>query len=254
MLLCVLIPASISAQEPTSALPAARDPQAIAAVEAAIAAFGSSAAAQSLRVQALVKTPDANGNITASTVVWEMAGPEFRIAWSDGSSTSVIVTGHGNPTASADGHSSVVPKHVVQAMFIPAFAGAILAREFQNPNYSLQYLGAETVDGTPCTAVRTLLSMDPISEALTDQIWYFSNATNLPIRVTYRSPADQTPLLSRPATVDLSNFTSVSGGLYPLNIIVSGPGNQVSTVTLQSASTNPSIPPTDFDVAAGGAQ
>jgi hypothetical protein len=238
----------------TLAPPSQRDPQAVAVVQAAIAGFGGSAVAQSFKVQAQVQSPDPGGNNTTSALTWEMAGSEFRVAFSDSSGSSVIVTGHGNPMATTGGVSQAVPKHVVQAMFIPAFAGAILAREFQNQNYSLQYLGAETVNGTPVTAVRTVLPTTPANVTLTDQIWYFSNATNLPIRVVYRSPADQTPLVSIPETVDLSNFTSVSGGLYPFNIIVSRQDAQVAAITLQSVNPNANIPSIDFDPPAGGAQ
>jgi hypothetical protein len=254
LFLCSLIPAALSAQQSASAAPPSpRDPQAVAAVQAAMAAFGGSAVGQSQQVQAQTQSSGPSGSLP-TTVTWEMAGSEFRIALSDSSGSSVIVTGHGNPMATIHGNSQAVPNHVVQAMFIPAFAGAILAREFQNPNYSLRYIGTETVNGTPCTAVRTVLPTTPVNAALTDQIWYFSNATNLPIRVIYRSPADQTPLISIPETVDLSNFTSVSGGLYPFSIVVSRQDAEVAAITLQSVNPNANIPPTDFNSTAGGAQ
>jgi hypothetical protein len=235
----------------TPPLTAARDPQAVAVVQAALAAFGGSAAAQSLQVLAQVQVPGASGSET-STLTWEVAGSEFRIALSDAGGSSVIVTGHGNPSAITNGNAEVVPKHVIEAMFIPAFAGAILAREFQSPNYFLRYRGVETLNGTPTTVVETMLTTAP-NAPLTRQIWYFSNATRLPVRVIYRVPADQTPLAFMPEAVDLSNFTPVSGGLYPFSIGVSQQGKLVASITLQSVNPNANIPSTDFDPA-GGAQ
>lgn len=251
LLLCVLIPASLSAQQSTPTPPAQRDPQAVAAVQAAIAAFGSSAVAQSLQAQGQVDTFDPGGNAT-NTITWEMAGSEFRVESSSGASSGVVVTGHGNPTVTIDGQTQPVPKYVIQAMFIPAFAGAILAREFQNPNYSLQYIGAQTLNDTPVAVVETALPTAP-NAPLTSQLWYFSNATNLPIRVTYRAPADQTPLRSWPETVDLSNFTSVSGGMYPFKIVVSDE-RPLASILLQSVNPSANIPSTNFDAPTGGTQ
>lgn len=255
LLFSLFLPQTLFAQSSAtpSPFPPVRQEKAVAAVQAAIAAFGSAATAQTVEAQVLVQSPGPNGTLT-NTVTWEMSGAEFRIAASVGNSSSIIVTGYGNPAATLDGQTHPVPKHVIEAMFIPAFAGATLAREFQNANYSLQYLGPQTVNGTPCTAVKTELPTAAPNPRLTDQIWYFSNATNLPIRVIYRSPADQTPLVSRPETVDLLDFTSVSGGMYPFKMVDSFSGQQMTTMTLQSVSPNASIPSTDFDAPSGGAR
>lgn len=241
---------STSSTATTPPFPPVRDAKAVAAVQAAITAFGSSATAQSLEAQAQVQAPDPNGNQTASTVTWEMAGAEFRIATSDG---AVVVTGYGNPAAIMNGTLHPVPKHVTEAMFIPAFPGAILAREFQDQSYSLQYMGTPTLNGVACAVVQTVSTSAP-NAPLTAQTWFFSTATNLPVRVTYRSPADATPQLSVPETVDLSNYTAVSGGLYPFAITVHFLGKQVAVITLQSVEPNANVPSTDFDSPAGGAQ
>lgn len=250
-----LLSATAFAQSTSTGAPVqpTRDNKAVAVVQAAIAAFGTSATAQSFQAVAQVQAVGPTGNQTASTVTWEMAGAEFRIAISDASSSSVLVTDHGNPSAIVDGATRSVPKHVTEAMFIPAFPGAILAREFQDQSYSIQFLGSQSLNGVACGIVRTL-SMTSPNSALTTQVWYFSNSTNLPVRVTYRSPADANPQLSVPETIDLSNYNSVSGGVYPFQIVVHFLGKQVAAITLQSVSPNANLPPIDFDSPAAGAQ
>jgi hypothetical protein len=231
-----------------------RDDKAVAAVQAAIAAFGGTPTVTvPVQVQAQMQATTAGGSVTG-TITWEMSGSQFRVASSFGGATSVMTTGHGNPTAAANGNSRAVPTYVAQAIFIPALAGPILANEFQNSSYSLRYIGPKTVNGTAVTAIETSLSGSPIKSRLTAQIWYFSNATNLPVRVEYRLPAEQIEQASFPAAVDLSNYAASGGGFYPFNIVLYHGAKQVGAITLQSVNTNASIPSTDFDPPTGGAQ
>ena len=237
--------------------PETRDPQALTVVQAAITALGGTAAIgqiQSWQVQAQAQGSQQMGGV-ASTLVWEQAGAEFRMASTSAATgkSSAIVTGHGSPASVQNGTTTALPPQVTSALFIPALVGSVLVNEFQNSNYSIKYQGQSTLNSKPVVAIRTSLTGKIATERLTAQVWYFDATTNLPVRVEYRLPTVNAADFSLPGAADLSNYQPVGGALYPFQIVTWRQGMQINVITLQSVNANGAISPTDFD-ATGGVQ
>jgi hypothetical protein len=214
-------------QAPTTALPS--DPQAIALVQAAINALGGSTAigqAQSWTLQGVLEGPMDNGNRSET------------IEMSNGSSL-------GSGTAVAP------PRFVASSLFIPALVGAILLKESQDQNYSMQYRGLMTIGIEPVTVIT--FSVGPV-RPWPAQTWCFDRDTGLPVRVQFGLPSQIGQTKSFSGLIDVSDYRSISGALYPFRIVTridDGPGlDQV--VTMQSVSPDTTISPIGSASPAGG--
>jgi hypothetical protein len=113
-----------SAPQPTS------DPQAVAVVQAAITALGGATAirqAQSWTFQAETQGPHSNGSINYTISTDADSGKVMR----------------------ADGTMKAAP--LIHSHFVPALVGAILLKESQDPEFSMQYGGPSTLESKPVT-------------------------------------------------------------------------------------------------------
>jgi len=73
----------------------------------------------------------------------------------------------------------------------------------------------------------------------TPQDWYFDSMTGLPLRVEFQIPTSENANDSLPASMDFSNFQTVTGVLVPFQLrITEGPVILVSTVTSATFNTN----------------
>jgi hypothetical protein len=204
------------------------DPQAVAVVQAAITALGGATAigqAQSWTFQAQTQGPHANGNV------------DYGI--STDTDTGKVVR--------RDGTTRRAP--AIHSHFVPALVGAILLKEFQDPEFSMQYVGASTQDSKPVTTVVFTVGQTRIPA----QIWTF-DAANLPVQIDFRLPAEIGARQSFPIVVVLLDYRPVSGILYPFKIVSLLPGRQPEIVTLQSVNANATAPPNDFNGPAGDLQ
>lgn len=250
-------PSTLGLPQPIPAKPKVlqpvRDPEAVTVVQAAIAALGGDAAiaqVQSWRAQGQAKAPKEMGG-GDSTITWERAGAEFRMESAAGGKSTAVVTGRGRPATVTDGVGRELPEHVLKALFVPALVGSILRDDLQNANSLIRYAGPSTLDGKNVSVVRTA-SMRPEGTYIIGRTWYFDLATSLPLRVEYGVPALQTTQTWHQAAVDLSDFRTVAGVLYPFKIVAYQQGREQQTVTLQSIDANASIAPSDFDAPLGG--
>ncbi len=199
----------------------ASDPQAVAVVQAAITALGGATAigqAQSWTFQAQTQGPHSNGNIDYTISTDTDTGKRFL----------------------RDGTTRPAP--AIHSHFVPALVGAILLTESQDPNFSMLYAGASTMDSKPVTAI--IFAVGPAK--LPAQIWTF-DAANLPVQIDFRLPAQIGARESFPFVVALSDYQPVSGVQYPFRIISFVPGKPPEIVTLQSVSASTTAPPNDFN-------
>jgi hypothetical protein len=213
------------ASQQASAPQPASDPQAVAVVQAAITALGGATAigqAQSWTFQAQTQGPHSNGNV------------DYMIS-------THTDTGH---YVLADGTTKPAP--AIHSHFVPALVGAILLKESQDPEFSVQYVGLSTQDSKPVTTIIFRVG----SEGFSAQIWTF-DAANLPVRIDFRLPAEIGARQSFPLLVALSDYRPVSGALYPFQIVSFLPGKPPEIVTLQSVNANSTAPPNDFNGSAG---
>jgi hypothetical protein len=252
----------VVAQIPTPMLPTAatsggtpiRDPQALAVVQRSIQSLGGSAHLGQLQdcvVRAQVEPLDGSG-ITSGSLIWTKSGAEFRSDFPTAKGTATVATGHGKPFRKTEGEVKTVPKHVLRALFVPAFVSFALLAELDTPTYSIEYVSPGTVGAEAVTIVKTYSDATPLDSVVTPQTWYFDNTTGLPLRVEYRLPDHYFPSKYLVDSVDLSDYRLVSGILYPFHAVRSILGHQVSDISVSSVASNTNIPPSVFD--AGGAQ
>ena len=207
-----------SAPQPT------RDPQAVAVVQAAITVLGATVIgqAQSWTFQAQMQGARANGSVEYVMSTDTDTGNRVR---PDGTTT---------------------PAPAIHSLFVSALVGSILLKESQDPEFSLHYGGQSTLDSKPVTVI--VFSAGPIQ--FPSQTWYF-DATNLPVEIDFRLPAEIGARQSFYGLVALSDYRSVSGVLYPFRMVAFGQGKPPEIVTVQSVTTNATASPNEFNGPAG---
>jgi hypothetical protein len=204
------------------------DPQAIAVVQAAITALGGATAigqSQSWTFQAQMQGPHANGNVG------------YMISTDTDSGKFVVANGKTKPAPPISSH------------FIPALVGAILLKQSQDPKFSILYAGTSTLASGQVTVV--VFAIGPTR--LPAQIWSF-DATNRPVQVDFRVPAQIGARKSFPFLIALSDYRSVSGIFYPFQIVSVVPGKPPEIIALQSLAAATTVPHNDFNGRGGDLQ
>jgi hypothetical protein len=183
-----------------------------------------------------------------------MAGGEFRSQLTTANGMSSLVTGHGKPVATSNGAGTTVASHVVRSVLIPPLVAPILLTAFQNPNYSIQYGGTAVIGSETVSIVRIANDATNLDSLVTPQTWYFDAETNLPSRIEYRMPDGKRPYRYLNGTLDVSDYRSASGVLYPTEILRSREGSPYEKITVESLTLNTAVPSTEFDSSIGGVQ
>jgi len=253
-----LIPLSTAPQTPIPAPTPTlvRDPRALASVQTTLNALGGNAAlsqVQTWEAQAAAQGINEMASISY-TLNWEAAGTEYRIQSSLTGQSGLIVTGHGNPAFVGNGTSSALPTYIIGSLLIPAFAPSILFSEFQDPNHSIEYGGTTTLNSKAVIVIWTFSTVPSANFSVTAQTWYLDSQTGLPDRLEYRIPAMKNPRVWSTGALDFSTWRPVSGVLYPFQITRYENGRKIEVLTIQSATVNATIAPSDFDPPTGGAQ
>ena len=132
---------------------------------------------------------------------------------------------------------------------MPALVGRVLLKQSQDPEFSILYAGSSTVASGPVTVV--VFAVGPTR--LPAQIWSF-DATNLPVRVDFKQPAEIGARESFPVVVALSDYQSVAGISYPFRIVSLLPGKPPQIIALRSAAASATVPPNDFNGPGGDLQ
>jgi hypothetical protein len=232
-----------------------RDPQALGIVQASIAALGGAAAIEQLQtfvVQANI-VPSPGSSAMAGTAVWTVAGGEFRSDYTSGQDTTTVGSGHGRPFGSLNGTVQGLPNYIVRSSFAPTLAASILLKEFQDPNYSIQFVGASTLGAESVVVVRTSSQNNPMDSLVTPQTWYFDSASNLPVRIEHRLPDVKISTRFLITALDLGTYKNISRVLFPSQVARSIGGKPTETATVISIQTNTNVAASVFD-APGGVQ
>lgn len=233
--------------------PPVRDPQAIAAVERVLTALGGQAAQLQIRTTSLQGTVETANSAVPGSFLWEddLSGPkpEFRKELHFGSSTRIFVSGHGSPVASHDGVRRSLMQHT--ALASPPFylPGVVLATALRYPHVSIRLIHD---DRSPLIHVLTSWDLNPLTAFITPQDWYFDPGTLLPVRVEYRVPNTENASKAEPASLEFSDFRSISGIGVPFRVVSHGPDGQTRVFTVTSAQTNIPFSPSYFEVNGGG--
>lgn len=255
-----LVLAQAPAPSPTPTQPPpVQDPQAIAAIQSAIAATGGiiaiSAIQSSVAQGTSVVSPD-DGSGTR-TLTWSHSGQDFRYENDGTSGSHVFVSNSGNP-CDIEGNI-VVPSaaHVARANLPFHIPGLVLFNELNNPNYTLTYVGATSLNGTSAVHIQTADNSDSVGQLVTPQDWYFDATTGLPLSVQYRIPSAGNAQNWQPGSISFANFQTVNGVLVPFQLTIQeGPPAPPIVATISSVAFNAAIASTQCVAPAGvgGAQ
>jgi hypothetical protein len=244
----------------SSSQTAQRDPQAIAALQQAIAALGGQAAINSLQNSVAIGaiTPASAANwIEPGNFKWEddFSGGsyEFRDELVANGITKVYASGHGHP-AFNNGLQNLA-RSSYTSMANPPFhlPGVLLLRELGNSLCAIQFIETTTVVGSSVVHVRTTIVGDAVQTTLSQQDWYLDTVSGLPLRVVYRVPSNGNALEYDVTTTDFSNYRAVSGIAVPFTMVTSLGGTNLCTATISSISFNVPLSSSDFDLTVGGA-
>lgn len=232
-----------------------RDAQAIATVQAAIAAMGGTvavAAIQDTSVQGTIQDQGSSGSPTQS-FTWMSSGGQFRTQVATATDTRIYVSGYGSPVDQEDGVNTAIPFFVAQANLPYEVPALVLLNEVNNPNYTLSYVGTTTINGNPAIHVHACDDTDYTSYLVTPQEWYFDASTGLPVRVEYLLPQNTTPQNSWSLSIDFANYTATGGILVPYQLTMNA-GPVVEIATVNSVAFNSGLSASLFAAPSGGAQ
>ena len=212
--LALLLSIPLFAQTTTPA--AQRDPQAVALMESAITKMGGATAIsqhQSWTFQVQMQGPLNNGTVTETL--------------------------NTNPSMTVNGKTVTHP--LIVSPFVPALVARLLSEIVGDASTSVTYKGTVSVGSKSATAIAL---SDPRSSTIL-QTWYFDSTTGLPMHVELASEVQVGLFKSFPGGVDFSDYRTVSGVLYPFQIVERIEGRPfVQTITVQSVTptANP-VPP-----------
>jgi len=233
-----------------------RDAQALAVVQSAVAAMGGTgavAAIQDATVQGTIQDQPSDESSTQN-FIWMSSGSQFRTQITAGNDTRIYVSGSGSPVEQENGVNSSVPFFVAEANLPYELPALVLLNELNNPNYTISYVGTETVNGNPAIHIHTCDDTDFTSYLITPQEWYFNPAGGLPVLVRYGLPKPRDMQSSWPMSTGYANYQAVSGVLVPYQLTMNE-GPVVRVATISSVAFNSGLPATEFQApTAGGAQ
>lgn len=239
--------------------PAQRDPQAVAAIQNALAAMGgASAIAQIQNVIAQGSMLPAQGStIPVGSFTMEdqfgAQGHEFKDAFQSAALTQTLVSGHGSPGLLSSGHTKNINPWAANSRLPIHLPVMILSGLLANVNCNIA-AGKTTINGQAAIHIQFHIDTDIVQQTLSIQDWYFDPATALPLRVEYRIPDTSNPSLFISAAADFSDFRPVQGVLFPFRIVAYQEGNSKNVMTITSVSVNQPLASTDFDLPTAVAQ
>jgi hypothetical protein len=98
---------------------------------------------------------------------------------------------------------------------IPAL---VLQSVLNDINFGMKTIGQQTLLGTQVNVVRIAKFNRERALNGTPQLWYFSAATGLPVKVEYLQPSERAPEVFAKVAEVFSDFESQSGLLIPMSI------------------------------------
>ncbi len=234
-----------SAQQPPP-----RDPQAVAVLQQSLRAMGGTVPADSVATGTVVVVAGStteNGTIRILTRGWDQSAEQLQLP--SGNRAVVYSRGLANELHGATATS--LQLELVATSQSPVFPFAILAGALTNPEVALQYVGLETLDGSPAHHIRfwNTFSSNPrfqeLAEFSVKDLW-IDAASGLPHKLAYdrRAGGGASPRI--PAVVSFSDYRKVGGVLYPFLIQKSPNGTPWTTITVQSVSFNTGLTDSDF--------
>ncbi len=246
----------VAAQQPP------RDPQAVSVLEMSLAAMGGHAAVAQIRdavargrFQAM---PDsvAKSGVFIWKHMWVGGAFEFRREMeldADSTHRTIVVSGHGNPTASYHGNRIELPEAAAlePAVHLPC---RVLLSLLENPEYVVSAPSVTVLDdGRRAIQIHIELVGDPETRVVSAQDWFVDPNTWVVLRLEYRVPLVPDPTSTKPSqetlliAVDYAQFRAIGSVVVPFTMAVYERGRKVGTVELESVTFNTGLAAVEFE-------
>jgi hypothetical protein len=239
---------------PAQAAPAPpqRDPQAIAILQRAVVAMGGSAPADSTATGTLSIVEGSSyqtGTIEIFTRGLKQTAESVSLP--DGRRAVVYSNGDAKETIGAESFNP--PLELIVTDQCPDFPLPLLQSALSNRDAALRYIGAESLNGAAVQHVQLWNSfaskprLQRLAPFSVRDVW-LESSSGLPVKLAYsrRAAGGASPAI--PLEVFFSNYTNVSGVLYPYEIKKSFNGSAWQTITIQNVSVNTGLTDSQFVV------
>jgi hypothetical protein len=251
--LCFVLVLSTSAQQtPTTTLASIqRDPQALAILQAAVAAMGGSVPSDST----------ANGTVTTVAGSLTETGSVIVLTRGTDQTSEKIQTPHGSTVV----YSKLQASQVIDAVPIPfsselaassrslSFPLPLVAAVLNNPDSGYVYVGLESPNGLQVHHLQYWNSFNSkprfqfLAEHTLTDIW-IDAVSGLPQRISQIQRAGRGSEPRIQLDTYLSNYRNVSGVLYPFSVQKSLNGSPWLTITITSVTFNTGLTDASFPV------
>jgi len=251
LLVPLLLSLTVSGQTPGTTS-VQRDPQAVAAVQQAVKAMGGTAPSDSTATGAITRVAGSlteSGTITILTRGTTQTAEQINVP--SGQTTAVYSNGQAAETTPSNSGAVVMELAVTDQT--PDFPLPWLVAALNNSDESLQYIGQETLNGTAALHVRatnTFTSQPRLQKLapLSVQDAWFDASSGLPLKIAYTRQAGGGAAPRIPVALFFSNWTNVSGVIYPFQIQKSYNGTPWQTISIQSVVFNTGLTAAQFQV------
>jgi hypothetical protein len=154
----------------------------------------------------------------------------------------------------ADGTSTTfLQQELVVTSQCVEFPLQLVAAALNDPDISFQYVGMESLDGSPAQRVRfsNTFSSRPrlqrVSEFSVKDIW-IDAISALPRKLSFNRRAASGPVPAIPVEVYFSDYRNAGGVLYPFSITKLMNGSPHTTIIIENVAFNTGLTDADFEV------
>lgn len=232
--------------------PPQRDPQAVALVQQSVAAMASTPPSDS---SATGTVTIVEGSTTQSGTVQILTlgtGQTSETLSLPGGTRSVVYS-NGSSQETVGSQSAIAPLEIAATDQCPDFPLPLLLSALNNSDFGFRYIGQETLNGAAAQHIQVwhsfasntnLQNLAPFSVR---DIW-FDSSSSLPLKIAHTRRAGSGAVPSIPVEISFTNYTKVSGILFPLLINKSYNGTAWQTITIQNVSFNTGLTAAQFQV------
>ena len=258
-LVCVcFLPLSAASQQPssTTATTPQRDAQAVGLLQRSVTAFGSVPLADSTATGSVTITE--GSSTTQGTIKIKTKGSvETSIQFQMPNDPWTVVFANGQANKIESSGTTAYPLELAATSQCLYFPLPYLSGILNNPDYSVQYIGQETVGSSTAShiVVQNTFNSSPMYQFLspftTADIW-LDASTALPVKIgmVRRNGGGSAPKI--PFSVVYSNYQTVSGVRYPFTIQEYITETLWATTSIESVAINSGLSDNSFQVSTGG--
>jgi len=259
VLVCTVAPTLSQSNAVTAAVP--RDPQAIAATSAALAALTGNTKVSDVTLTGTATLTSGSETESGSITLTAM-GTKFsqmKLVSASGVRTEVHnLSPTGTPQGAwvgLDGVAHPMPGHNTYTDAVWFFPALGVMSQVAHRYIAATYVGEDTREGVSVHHIHLAIQYPQLNHSakgaaltasLTGTDLYLDTASSLPVAVTFNTHPNNNAATNIPVEVDFSNYQAVNGVQVPFRIRQLLNGTLLYDMTIQSASVNSGLSASNF--------